>query len=164
MTAQTATPTRPALGLSPLTAVVGGIGAVFLLISVFGISWISIPAVPVAHIPAMNLDYSGLHHLSSSGTVPTDWIQKNYFSWIGWVLIVTAIIAVGATALLGHRVLGILGAVLSALGVILGLFAAKGALTWSQFWHEIPDLRAGAYLLVVGFLLILVAALLPRHR
>ena len=163
MTVQASSSTRPALNIRTRSAVVGGLGAVLLIISTLGIAWFHIPAQPQAHVPALTLSYNGLHHLASSGLAPTNWIQQNYFAWLGWVLIAATIIATGAAALAGHRLLSGAGAVLSLLGLVLGLFAAKGVLSWSQFSHEIPDLRIGAYLLVIGFLLTLVSVLVPER-
>lgn len=156
--------TRSAITLSRRKAVIGGIGAVFLLIAPLGPTWLASPAVPAAHIPAMALNYSDLHHLTTSGLAPTTWVQENFFSWLGWLLIAVTILATAAAVLLARRAVGIVNLVLAVAGLLIGLFAAKGALTWSQFSHEIPNLRIGAYLLVVGFLLILVSALTPERR
>ncbi len=166
MTVGTATTSsRPELALNLRAAVVGGVGAVLLLISPLGLTWLAAKAVPAAHIPAQNLSYADLHHLTSSGMAPTNWVQQNYFSWLGWLLIVLAVLTTAAAALLGRRSLGAVGVVVSALGLVLGLFAAKGVLTWSAFYHQIPNLRAGAYFLVVGFILLLIAsALTPQRR
>jgi len=165
MTTPTAiTPNRPALALSLRSAVIGGTGTVLLLISPLGLTWLAAKAVPAAHIPAQNLDYADLHHLTSSGLAPTNWVQQNYFSWLGWLLIILTVLATAAAALLGRRVLGIVGITTAALGLVLGLFAAKGVLTWSAFSHQVPDLRAGAYFLVVGFLLLLIASALTPER
>lgn len=164
MTVQTAPATRSRISVSPLPALVGGIGAVFLVISALGPTWLYSPAVPAAHIPALSLSYADLNTLANSGHVPSTWVQENYFAWIGWLLIIATILATGAAVLLRQRRLGFVGLGLSALGLVLGLFAAKGALSWSQFSHQIPNLRVGAYLLIVGFLLTLVTALLPERR
>jgi len=155
MTVGTATTSsRPELALNLRAAVVGGVGAVLLLISPLGLTWLAAKAVPAAHIPAQNLSYADLHHLTSSGMAP-----------LGWLLIVLAVLTTAAAALLGRRSLGAVGVVVSALGLVLGLFAAKGVLTWSAFYHQIPNLRAGAYFLVVGFILLLIAsALTPQRR
>ena len=103
-TTSTSPSTRPALALNPASAVVGGVGAVLLLIAPLGLAWFFSPAVPSMHIPSMTLSFSGLHHLSSSGMAPTNWIQKNYFAWLGWVLIIATIVITGAD----RRIVGIL--------------------------------------------------------
>jgi hypothetical protein len=38
-------------------------------------------------------------------------------------------------------------------GLLVSLFAATGVLSWSQFSREIPNLRVGVCLLIVGYLL-----------
>jgi len=162
MTLQATSPARPALRVRLRSAVLGGIGAVLLLVSALGPAWFYSPAQPQAHIPATTLSYQGLHHFADSGLAPTNWIQQNYFSWLGWLLIVVTILATGAAVVAERRILSLAGAALSLLGLILGLFAAKGALSWSQFSHELPDLRVGAYLLVAGFVFTCVSGLLPE--
>jgi hypothetical protein len=162
MTVQTASPARAALRIRPRSALIGGLGAVLLLISPLGVGWFYVPAVPQAHIPATTLSYQGLHHLAGSGMAPTNWVQQNYFAWLGWLLIVAAILITGAAVVTGRRALDMAGAALCLLGLVLGLFAAKGALSWSQFAHELSNLRVGAYLLVAGFFIILVSALIPE--
>jgi hypothetical protein len=142
--------------------VLGGVGALLLLVSALGPGWFYSPAQPQAHIPATTLSYQGLHHLADSGLAPTNWIQQNYFSWLGWLLIIVTVLATGAAVVSGRRVLSLVGAAFSLLGLVLGLFAAKGALSWSQFGHQLPNLRVGAYLLVAGFVLTCVSALAPE--
>jgi hypothetical protein len=164
MTAHTTPSTRLVLSVSPRSAAVAGVGAVLLMISLLGPGWLFSPANEAAHIPATTLNFADLHQLSSSGAVPTNWIQHNYFAWLGWVLIVATIVATSAAVLGGGRLFGALGVVLSVLGLLLGLFAAKGVLTWSRFYHLVPDLRVGAYLLVVGYLLTLVSAAASGRR
>jgi hypothetical protein len=164
MAVQTTPATRPVLTLRPRSAVIGGVGAVLLLIAPLGLGWLFSPAVAVAHIPAQTLSFAGLHHLTSSGIAPTNWIQKNYFAWLGWVLIIATIIATGASVLTGRRSLGVLAVVLSVLGLVLSLFAFKGVLTWSQFIHQIPNVRVGAYLLIAGYLLTLASGLTAERR
>jgi hypothetical protein len=156
--------TRPSLNVRPRSAVIGGLGAVLLLVAPSGPAWFHIPGQPKAHIPATTLSYAGLHHLSSSGLTPTDWIQHNYFAWLGWVLIAATVVLTAGAVLLGRHLLAVAAAVLSLLGLVLGIYAAKGVLTWSQFLHQVPHLRVGAYLLVVGFLLTALAAFVPERR
>jgi uncharacterized membrane protein len=116
------------------------------------------------HIPSMTLSFSGLHHLSSSGMAPTNWIQKNYFAWLGWVLIIATIVVTGAAVLLRRRSLGAAAIVLSVLAVILTQLAAKGTLTWSQYAHQSSNTRIGVYVLLVGYLLTLVAGIMQTRR
>ncbi|HEV2638931.1 MAG TPA: hypothetical protein VGX23_27550 [Actinocrinis sp.] len=164
MTVDTAPSTRSVLSVSPRSAVVGGIGALCLLISALGPTWLTTPAVPAAHIPALSLDYSDLHKLSRSGQVPTTWIQQNFFSWIGWTLIIAMLLVVAGAALLRRRPLNLVAVGLSVVGLVLGLFAAKGALTWSQFSNELPHLQIGAYLLVGGFIVTLISGFIPERN
>ena len=163
-TTSTSPSTRPALALNPASAVVGGVGAVLLLIAPLGLAWFFSPAVPSMHIPSMTLSFSGLHHLSSSGMAPTNWIQKNYFAWLGWVLIIATIVITGAAVLLRRRSLGAAAIVLSVLAVILTQLAAKGTLTWSQYAHQSSNTRIGVYVLLVGYLLTLVAGIMQTRR
>jgi hypothetical protein len=155
-----ATRSRPASIACPRSAVVGGVGAVLLVISPLGLGWLFSPAVAAAHIPAMTLNFADLGTLSSSGRVPTNWIQENYFSWIGWALIALTIVATGAAAVTGRRPLRVLSVILSVAGLLVSLFAAKGVLSWSQFSREIPNLRVGVCLLIVGYLLTLAAGVI----
>lgn len=165
MTERTATPAinRPMLAISLRSAVVGGIGAVLLLVSPLGPGWLFTPANPAFHIPAATLDFSDLHHLTSSGIAPTNWVQQNYFSWLGWLLIALTIVATGAAVLVRRRFLIAVAAVLSVLGLVVDVFADKGVLTWSQFYREVPNLRIGTYLLIAGYLLTLLSALIPER-
>ena len=163
MTAQTTSSTRPLLAVRLRSAVVGGIGAVFLLVALLGTGWLFSPANATLHIPATTLNFADLHHLTSSGMAPTNWIQKNYFSWLGWLIIAATIVATIAAVLIRRRFLNILVVVLSVVGLVVGLFAAKGVLTWAQFSHQVPNLRVGTYLLIAGFVLTLVSALIPER-
>jgi hypothetical protein len=52
---------------------------------------------------------------------------------------------------------------LSVLGLVVDVFADKGVLTWSQFYREVPNLRIGTYLLIAGYLLTLLSALIPER-
>lgn len=164
MTVQTTPATRTVSPLRPRSAIVGGAGAVLLLIAPLGLGWLFSPAVPVAHIPATTLTFAGLHHPASSGMAPTNSIQKSYFSWLGWALFIVTIIATGAAVLTGRRSLSVLVVVLSVLGLLVSVFAFKGVQTWSQFNHQVTNVRIGGWLLIAGYLLTLVSGLIPQRR
>lgn len=165
MTVKTSDASRsPLVIVCPRSAIVAGAGAVLLVIAPLGLGWLFSPAVAAEHIPAMTLNFGNLATMSSSGRVPTDWIQENYFSWIGWALIALTVVAAGAAAVTGRPPLRVLSVIVSVVGLVVSLFAAKGVLSWSQFWHEVPDLRIGVCLLIVGYLLTLAAGLVAERR
>ncbi|GAA3218745.1 hypothetical protein [Actinocorallia longicatena] len=148
----------------PLPAALAGLGAVLLLIAPLGPGWLFSPANPAAGIPAITLSFADLHRLTSSGPVPTNWIQENYFSWLGWALIAVTILTTAAGVLLRRRELNSTAAALAALGIVLTVLAAKGTLTWSQFSDETPHIRVGVYLLQLGYVLMIAAAATAQKR
>jgi hypothetical protein len=166
MSVQTTTKptTRAALTVSPRAAIIGGVGAVLLLIAPLGLVWLYSPAIAALHIPAMNLTFTDLHHLADSGLAPTNWIQKNYFAWLGWVLIIATIVVTAAAVVIRRRAFGVAAIATSVLALILTQLAAKGTLTWSAYAHESSNTRIGVYVLIVGYLLTLVAGIMQSRR
>ena len=143
-----------------------GVTALFLLVSLLGAAWLYVPANPAAKAPAITLDFSDLHDLANSGAVPTSAIQKSYFGWLGWTLALATIALAVATVLLRNR---ILAAALGAFGVAGLAFTAlgvKGALTWSQLFDQVENIRLGGYLDVLAYVVALGTslALFVRRR
>lgn len=131
------------------------VSPVLLLVALLAAGWLYVPANPAAKAPATTLAFNDLHQLAGSGVIPTTWVQQSYFGWLGWTLVVIVIALALGTAVTARRsaaaTLGGAGLV----GLLVNLFAVKGALTWGQFIDQVPNVRVGGYCAVVGYLLTL---------
>jgi hypothetical protein len=126
--------------------------AVALAASLLGLNWLHVPAQPAIKAPATTLTFQDLHELTARGVVPTSGLQEAYFAWLGWALAVGVVAIVLATTLTGRRALTGLLAGVSALGLVLTALGVKGVLTWGQFFDQVPNIRAGGYLVGLVYL------------
>lgn len=143
-----------------------GLTALFLLVSLLDAAWLSVPANPATKAPSTTLDFSDLHDLANGGAVPTTAIQESYFGWLGWTLAVAAItLAVTAILLRNRGPAYVLGG-LSVAGLVFTALGVKGALTWSQLFDQVENIRLGGYLVVLAYVFALVTslALIVRRR
>jgi hypothetical protein len=152
---------------APLARVaVPGITALLLLASLLGAGWLYVPANPAAKTPATTLSFADLSDLANSGAVPTSAIQESYFGWLGWTLAgATIAFAVAAAFLRNRGVASVLGA-LSVAGLVLTALGVRGALTWSQLFDQVENVRLGGYLAVLAYVVTLGTslALVVRRR
>ena len=161
-------PKSPVLTTAPRSQLAAVLAiAVAFAASLLGLNWLHVPAQPAIKAPATTLTFQDLHELTTSGIVPTSGVQEAYFAWLGWVLAVGAVAIALATTLMGHRALIALLAGVSSLGLVLTALGVKGTLTWGQFFDQVPNIRVGGYLVVLGYLAALalaVASLLRGQR
>ena len=147
--------------LPTVPIVVASASVVCLLISLLGVTWLHIPANPVAKTPGVDASRGDL--ASDFDKITTTWVQGNYFSWMVWVLSAVILVAAVAVAVTGRRAASLLLAAIGLVGLILTTYGFKGELTFSQYWDARSNLRIGGYLAFVGFLLAFVAGLLPAR-
>jgi hypothetical protein len=139
---------------------------VVLLVSLLGPGWLFVPANQAAKMPETTLSFGNLHDLANSGAVPTTNIQQWYFGWLGWTLVLATGITALLIAVLARRALMVLLGVLSVAGVVVTTFGLKGALSWADFFDQVPNVRLGGYLVFIGYLSALAfgALLASRER
>src|SRR3546814_13452962 len=89
--------------------------------------------------------YTTLFRSVGSGAVPTTWVQESYFSWLGWALLVVSTLVLAATAVTRSRWNHGGVAAVGVIGLVLHVFAAKGALTWGLFFDQVPNIRVGGF-------------------
>lgn len=152
---------RSRLGWRTAVYVVAG---ALLLISLMGPGWLFVPANPALQAPAMTLNFGDLGELTSGEVVPTNALQQAYFGWLGWTLVLATLAAAAAHVATRVRPVGVLVSVLAVCGLIINTFGVKGTLNWSQFFDQTPNMRAGAYLIIVGYVVALIASLIPDRR
>jgi hypothetical protein len=136
------------------------LGSVALVVSLSGITWVSYPAQPALKTPALALTFGGLQTMTSSHAPA---FQGAFFGWLALVLVALSIVCGVGAALAGgsspaRRSLYTGAGTLALAGLLCTVFGLKGSQTWSQVWQSIPDMRTGTYLVLIGFLLLLIHA------
>ncbi len=134
------------------------LAAVLLMAALVGPGWLFVPANPLAKLPAMTLDFGNLHDLTHAGAVPSNAVQKAYFGWLEWTLVLSTIVLSAALVATKHQVSRIGVAAVSVAGLVFTVLGVKGPLTWSQLFDQIKNIRIGGYLVVTGYLVALAAA------
>jgi hypothetical protein len=139
----------PAVALGSVIA-----AGIVLITSLIGTTWLFSPANPTTRLPALNLSFSHLRALTRAAPAPAE--QRAYFSWLCWTLVIGTLTAAVLSVVVRSRLISALVALLSMTALVCTLIAVKGALTWSQLLREVKDMRIGGYLVIFGFLLLLV--------
>ena len=163
-TATTTGRTGALAGLRVGVLISAAVAAVLLLVSLLGPGWVYVPANPAVPSPAMTLDFNDLGDLSHSGTAPTTSVQQAYFGWLGWALVIIAVVVLFAAAILGHRILAVSAAVMGVVGLVFTLFGVKGAQAWSALIDQLANIRIGGYLVLCGYVLALVTGMVIARR
>ena len=130
-----------------------GIGAVLLLASLLGLTWLVMPANPATDAPAAAVSFNDLTAATKSS--PST-VQSTYFGWLAWVLFGAIILLSVAVLLTGNRLIAAVTAGIGLLTAILTTLALKGPQTWSQTIEALPNLRIGGYLMLIGLLALLI--------
>jgi hypothetical protein len=116
-------------------------------------------------MPEATLTFNDLHDLASSGLAPSNGLQQAYFGWLGWALALTTVAVALAAAVLHRRPLTLAAGACAVAGLACTALGVKGVLSWSQLIDQTANVRPGAYLMVVGYLIALgSAAILARRR
>ena len=138
------------------------VAVLFLIVSLLGPTWVYSPANPAIPLPEMHSNFSDLQTATAEST---SGVQREYFAWLGWALVVlTAISAVAAT-LIRTRVTALIELAVAVFTLVITVFAVKGPLSWSAFFSNVPNIRVGGYLMIIGLLLVIThAALALRPR
>ena len=128
------------------TCVVG----VVLVVALIGPGWLYSPANPVVGSPSTTLDFQGLNDLVSH--VPSTGRQQAYFGWLGWCLVALTVLSMLAATVRSSPVAAGVVCIIALTGLASTLFAVKGSMTWSQFSDSLHDVRAGAFMVLGGYL------------
>lgn len=152
--------------LSPHLPTLGAtvVAGALLLVALVGPAWLHVPANPQVGAPAANLDFDQLGDLIAADAVPTNGIQAAYFSWLGWLLATFTVLTGLVASVLPRRAVAGTLTVLAIVGLVLTGLAVKGPLSWSDFLDQVPNVRAGGYLVVLGYLLLLVTGVFVGRR
>jgi hypothetical protein len=145
----------PRVAVSPSMGGAVAVSALALVLALVGPGWLYAPANPAAKIPAMTLDFAGLRKLTATPGIPTNWVQGAFFGWMAWVLVIVALLLGAAHAATRLRLAAIATAVVALVALIIDLLALKGVGTWGQLLHQVPNVRLGGYLMVVGLVVLL---------
>jgi hypothetical protein len=138
-------------------ATFAGIGAVLLIISFTAVDWIS---------QGSGSTFGDIHDALSPDPPGATGLAKTYFSWLGWVLLIVAVvIAIAATLPTpASGPLRALGAIIAAAAIALTFFAIQIA-DGVAYSEVIKHASIGFYLALGGFLLVGIGALCgPSNR
>jgi hypothetical protein len=158
--AHTTTTAVPRTAASPAVAGAVAVSALALVLALAGPGWLYVAANPAAKTPAMTLDFAGLRKLTDTPGIPTNWVQSAFFGWLAWVLVIVALLLAAAYATTRLRLAATATAVVALVALIVDVLALKGVGTWNQLLDQIPNVRLGGYLMVVGLVLILATGVL----
>lgn len=148
------TATRPNRILpGALTAV----ALVFLVVSLLGPTWLYSPVNPAVPLPEMHLSFDDLKTATAESA---SGVQRVYFAWLGWALVVLTVLSAVAATRIRARVTAMIGLVIAVVTLVITVFAVKGSLSWSAFFSNVPNIRLGGYLMIVGLLLVIIHAVL----
>lgn len=137
------------------------VASILLLLS-FVLKQLFVPAA--GPVPAMTLDFGDLQDLIGSRLIPTTGFQEAYFNWLAWTLAIFAIGLTLASSVLGNKPTALLAGVVGVLGFVSSVIGNKGPLSWTEFVDQLPNLRIGAYCNLIGFIVVISAALLAARR
>lgn len=136
------------------------VATVLLLLS-FLLGQLFVPAV--GPMPAMTLDFGETRDLVVSGLISTTGFQDAYFNWLAWTIVLIAIVLTLLSSALLRKPVAIFACIVGILGLTTSVIGNKGSLTWSEFIDQLPNLRVGAYFNLIGFIVVIVAALLAAR-
>lgn len=148
MTTASATNRTAALDVRELAVV--ALGAVLLLVSLVGPTWLVMPspdggaAVPVSFADLV---------VATDGSPST--IQATFFGWCAWVLFGVLIALSIGVLLTSNRALAVGAALGAAIVAVVATLALKGPQTWAQTIESLPNLRLGGYLMLLGLVALL---------
>ncbi|GAA4683452.1 hypothetical protein GCM10023197_45160 [Gordonia humi] len=122
------------------------------------------PANAAGPSPEMTLSYTDLGEMVQSGAAPTTAFQQAYFSWLAWTTAIVTVIMATAAIMLSGRAIAIATAVLSAVGLVFLIFGTKGPLSWAAYADQAGNIRMGAILMVVGYVVTICTAAVSAAR
>ena len=129
--------------------VLGYLAAAALWVALLGPAWAYIPATPTT--PAANMNFADF--IALNATLQTGGLQHAFYSWGAWLFAVLAT----ALALLAGRRRASVGIAATALGIVqlvVSLWAVKGNATVAVLLGNLPYMRVGSVLFLIGILLL----------
>ncbi|MEV0550638.1 hypothetical protein AB0H98_27855 [Nocardia salmonicida] len=131
--------------------ILGYLAAGALWIALLGPAWAYIPATPTN--PSANMNFADFVALNAA--MPAGGLQDAFYSWNAWLFAALAT----ALILLGRRrrtkSAGIVAVVLGLVQLVVSVLALKGEATVAMMVDNLPYLRIGSALFVIGIFLLI---------
>jgi hypothetical protein len=142
------------------------IGAALVLgvISLTSMNWLHMAANPATHAPAVDVSCDEIADLLRIPGVPSTGIERAYFHFLGWTLLLALVLlSVVAISVRNHAIAWCAMAA-DVVALVVFVLSVKGALSWGAFLRSAPDVRTGAWLMPLAFVVLGATALLAIVR
>ncbi|MFC9665589.1 hypothetical protein ACFVJ5_35640 [Nocardia sp. NPDC127606] len=135
-------------------AVLGYLAAAALWIALLGPAWAYIPATPT--MPAVNMNFADFVALDAA--LPTGGLQHAFYSWGAWLFAalatVLAILIDRLRTSVGMTSMGMVAIALGLIQLVVSVLALKGEAAMSVLLGNLPYLRVGSALFLIGIFLL----------
>jgi hypothetical protein len=126
-----------------------GAAVIAVFLSLITLVWTALPAIPLAHLPAMSLTLSDLDKLTAIAALPS--LTTAFYQWLAWTM---ALVVMGTAAVAlarPSRATRAAGLLASILGLLITISALKAPVSWHDYWADTSQVRAGTILFELFF-------------